>query len=180
MLRWLLLSDLFPLLLFIHLLLLSERSSSLILIGMIASRALSIVFHLFAETHPHLINLDYIGIASMSAAPSALCRTVACPHSDAYDAYLAAAFVILSAVFFHDLTAQRPGRAAMIKGLALSGMYPCLWAAYAGRDEAGMLCGAAGVLIVGFFVVEPRSHVAWHWAAAVAQWMMLAVGGYCC
>ena len=169
--HWLLLSDIFPLIIFCRLLLLSTRPSALI--GMVISRACSLVFHLFAETHPHLINLDYIGIASMSAASSALCHTVSCPFSDAYDAYLAAAFIVSSAIFVHDMATQRLGHPSIVQWLALMGTYPCFWAVYDGKKEAGLLCCAVGTMAVGFFVVEPRSHVAWHWAAAVAQWMML-------
>ena len=164
-----LMSDLFPLLLFLSFL---RSSPSPALLGMVASRAFSLVFHVFSETCPFLINLDCIGIACMAFASREACKDVGCDES--YDAWLAAAFVGSVFVFAYDLFCRRPtSRQSVIVLLAAVGQFPCFWALWTGHPRAPLLCCASVAFGVGYFAVEPRSHVGWHWVAFIGQLCVL-------
>ena len=168
--QWLLFSDLFPVLLFTCCF---AREPSLLLTGIIVCRAFSLLFHLFSETRLYLINLDYIGIACMSFATPAVCRASGCPFCDEYELLLAAAYVAACTVFAYgpvNKTTPRVAEATII-GLAVIAHGPSAWAVVATHEWT--LLASLGAFAVGYFIVEPRSHIAWHWIAAAGQALLV-------
>ena len=159
----LLMSDVFPLLLFSFLF-----PASPVLFGVVASRVCSLVFHLFSETTPYLIHLDLAGIACMAFASLDACEAVDCPA--VYNYAMALAFCAACCGFLHDLAhrAQVP-RFGLLIALAAFGQFPTAFALCTGHASALALCSAAFAFGFGFFILEPRSHIAWHWAAAAGQ-----------
>ena len=170
MTKWLLFSDIFPLTLFTYCFCLKP---SLLIAGIIVCRTFSLLFHLFSETHPYLINLDYIGIACMSFATPAVCRACGCPFCGEYELVLAAAFVLACAVFAHGLVKKTTPHYAesVIIGLAIVAHVPSAWAVVMNRDAP--LLASMSAFAIGYFIVEPRSHVAWHWIAAGGQGLLV-------
>jgi len=168
--QWLLFSDLFPVLLFTCCF---TREPSLLLAGIIVCRAFSLLFHLFAETRPYLINLDYIGIACMSFATPAVCRASGCPFCDEYELVLAAAFASACTVFAYGLVKKITPRyaEASIICLAVIAHGPSAWAVVATQEYT--LLASLSAFAIGFFIVEPRSHIAWHWIAAAGQGLLV-------
>ena len=154
----LLTSDLFPLLVFTSVLL-QRPSASLAAVA--ASRLCSLVYHL--RPGPRLINLDYIGIASMSAVSFELGMPAHC------DALLALALAAAALTFVHGLATgtHHPHSQRLILLLALLGHAPAAAEVLSGHP--GRLGASAALLGVGYFAVEPVSHVAWHWLASMAQ-----------
>ena len=168
----LLMSDIVPLLF----LLLSSSDRSLALYGMVFSRAFSLLFHTFAETMPFLINLDCIGIACMAFASLDACEAVGCAGLSSYRFVLLSVFCVTCAVFLHDLFRRKPtSRQELIMALACLGQYPAAFALCTGHSHAPLLCCATFAFSFGYIVIEPRSHIAWHWAAALGQACILFV-----
>jgi len=168
--QWLLFSDLFPVLLFACCF---TREPSFLLTGVIICRAFSLLFHLFSETRPYLINLDYIGIACMAFATPAVCRASGFPFCSEYEPILAAAFVLACVVFVYGLIDKSIPTFAetAIIGLAVLAHGPSAWAFVATQDWT--LLASLSAFAIGFFIVEPRSHIAWHWFAAAGQGLLV-------
>ena len=171
--KWLLLSDILPLMIFV---VLFYRSPSMMLFGMIICRICSLIFHIFQESRPHLINLDFIGIAFMVFASRTACHAVESEHCDAYSTILFASFSLYVALAFYGLMAKQKDNPFNHRGiiiLATLGHYPCAYAIYVGHNTSTALIFSATAFSVGYFVVEPLNHAAWHWAAAVGQISLL-------
>jgi len=170
MTKWLLCSDIFPITVFIYCFCLEP---SLLIAGMIICRTFSLLFHLFSEAHPYLINLDYIGIACMSLAAPAVCTVSGCPFCKEYELILAMAFASACIVFAHSLLHKKiPHNAQpIIIGLAVLAHSLSAWVVITKQDAK--LLASMGAFGVGYFVVEPHSHVSWHWIAAAGQGLLV-------
>jgi hypothetical protein len=170
--KWLLLSDIFPLMLFCTEFL---TSPSLITLGMITSRLFSLIFHLFRENRPYLINLDLIGIGFMALASPTACVAVECGHCAAFCTLLLIFFTIFLALALKDLVTKtvsaKPQTAVVF--LAILGHYPCAHAMASHHGKAVQLSASAFLFAGGYFVVEPIQHTSWHWMAAMGQWLLL-------
>ena len=112
-----------------------------------------------------MINLDYIGIASMSVVSLELGMPAP------LDALLALVCAAAVSTFVHGLVTCTEHRHSqrLILLLALIGHAPAASALLVGHPSACRLGTSALMFGVGYFVVEPAHHVAWHWVASLAQ-----------
>ena len=166
--RWLLFSDLAPLLGFAVL-----ADPSLTLLAALATRACSLVFHLFGETRPHLIHLDHMGIACMCLASVEISRRLQMPLHNEYAFVLFTLALAAQALFAFGLLMRRPPADRVVLALAALGHIPTAYALATAHPCAPSLAAAAALFGVGYFAVEPRSHIAWHWVASAGQAVLL-------
>lgn len=170
--KWLFLSDIFPVMIFC---MDFSSSFSLVCFGAIISRLFSLIFHVFRENRPHLINLDLIGISCMALASPTACESVGCGHCAGYCAALLALFTAFLALSLTELATKtaspRPHTALIL--LAVLGHYPCAYAIVTSHNKAAQLSVSAALFASGYFIVEPIHHTSWHWMAAAGQWLLL-------
>ena len=152
--KWLLISDLFPIFIFIaHI-----QNHTITAFAIIASRLCSLVFHVFSETRPYLINLDYMGIASMAFVSLQMNSM-----SIEYHIVLGLVLFISMAIFILGLAFRTVSTYAQPAILIL---------AFIGNIPAFVhikLIPSTILFAVGYFIVEPINHTAWHWLASLAQ-----------
>ena len=169
---WMVLSDLFPLLMFC-LILDPFRPVS---VALIASRLGSLVFHLTRddETRPYLVCVDYIGLSFMTLASLDACDRVHCAYRVEYVWFMLIFWAICLCVFFYGLLAKRMLPTQFIFSLAFAGQYPAIYAVVVGDVRAPFLVSSAVVMTVGYFIVEKYvGHIWWHWTASIGQVLLL-------
>ena len=155
--QWLLFSDLTPMIFFstfIH-------THPIPATAMIISRLCSLIFHIFYENRPYLINLDYMGISAMALV------SYVHLNDTIYRSFLIFTFGISLAMFIHGITSKSvsPYSQHAILALAFVGNLPSLAHIH--------LFPSTILFSLGFFVVEPINHTAWHWLASLGQAFLL-------
>ena len=146
--------------------------------GPIISRLFSLLYHACQPSHPALIALDHLGICSMAFSVPAACALAgwgdgACAVHTAATAIVAgcaAAEVVVHGVRRRGFI-FRDAEHALV-ALALIGNAPVVSAIVTPAVEAHrrvLLAFSLASFAIGYFLLKPRHHVLWHWAAAAAQ-----------
>ena len=139
-------------------------------IAVSASRALSLLYHC-CESTPYMINLDYIGICMMAlAAMEVNERSGMCLATQlALVACFSCCVVGFSVAFYRQVVYDCSQRYIVI--LAAIGHIPSLRIIISNPSShaSHLLFFSTITFTVGYFIIKPTHHTAWHWAAAAAQ-----------
>ena len=174
-----LLSDLIPLSLFTtYAIITIHPHQTAPLLGPIISRLCSLTYHAFQPTYPALLYLDYIGICAMVFSVPAACSVAAeawnCHICEPFNAGVALAALITIAVLATHAAGKInhfPPEHAVV-ALGLVGNLPVVAVVLnpsAPTTTRGLFAFSLLAFATGYFVLKPRHHVLWHWAAAAAQ-----------
>jgi predicted membrane channel-forming protein YqfA (hemolysin III family) len=169
--KWMLFSDLFPIFLFS----LFIGSGRPLVFALIASRLSSCVYHLYKETRPHLINLDYLGLSCMVIASLEVCEKVHCAYRIQYTYLVLGTFAASTCIFIRGLWVKRSSSRYIVLMVALLGHYPSAYAILTFHEQSHWLMLSATAFVLGYFVIEPRNHTGWHWTASLGQGVLLVI-----
>lgn len=175
--RALIFSDVFPIILFSWLLIVETEgfTKKMALASMLVCRICSLIFHLSVHSWPDAMKLDYIGICCMVFSSIHICEKIKCPSIDIYNYTLISSFFTASILISFVLNSNLQKLA--VWSLAVLGHYPlaCVLSSASTSTSSELLQLSAVSFFVGFVIVEPVSHVAWHWCATAGQVMLLMV-----
>jgi predicted membrane channel-forming protein YqfA (hemolysin III family) len=167
--KWMLFSDLFPLMLFTMFI----GPGRPLVFALIATRLSSCIFHLCQENRPHLINLDYLGLSCMVMASLDVCEKVDCAYRIQYTHLVLVAFAASTCIFIRGLWVGHSSPQCIVLAVALLGHYPSAYAILAFHEQSHWLALSAAAFVLGYFVIEPRNHIGWHWTASLGQGALL-------
>ena len=144
--------------------------------GPMISRLFSLIYH--QSTHPSFLYLDYLGICSMAFSVPGACAmaeegwgvNVCGPFNAALAITLGLAILELGIHASGIRTSRSPEHAVLVIGLM--GNAPVIAIIFCSAISSCIRLLFAFSLMafgVGYFLLKPRHHVLWHWAAAAGQ-----------
>jgi len=150
---------------------------SLTILGIILSRVGSLIYHLLEASSPSsIINLDYIGICCMSLA--AIDADSRFTHSKTFQIIIATQFAVTVAFFCICWMKNIDYKHSqlLITALAIVGNYPAIITSPSSFSPSQRILFATSPILfaIGFAIVKPFHHIAWHWIASAAQGILLA------
>ena len=158
-----------PLILFLSHACLAQQRLTKVIFAVSSSRALSLLYHC-CESTPHMINLDYIGICMMTlAAMEVNEKSFMCPYTHFALVSCFSCCVVLFSVAFHKKIVYSHSQECIVV-LAAIGHMPSLRIILSSSSHTShLLLFSAITFAIGYFIIKPHHHTAWHWTAAAAQ-----------
>jgi hypothetical protein len=130
------------------------------------------VYHLTEESHPHSVNIDYIGICCMALASVDVNERFV--KNGNFLFILVTQFTLTVAFFSVNIIRKtdHPRSQLLVIALAAVGNFPAAAVILDPSRPPVQRCLFAlspALFVFGLVVVKSRHHIAWHWTASIAQ-----------